>query len=170
MQKSQIVISDDVLASRGKRLANFLLDYIIQLILVALLTFLIVIVSELTSSYGLYNALIVNDSFLASYVLGAFILLLYYIIIETITARTIGKYITQTKVIMADGSPPHLSDILIRTLCRLIPFEQFSFLDDRGKGWHDSLSKTYVIDIKKYEDKLRSDDEIKQIGNISKDH
>lgn len=48
--------------------------------------------------------------------------------------KTIGKYITKTIVVMEDGSKPKASDIVLRSLCRLIPFDAFSFLGTEGKG------------------------------------
>jgi hypothetical protein len=42
-----------------------------------------------------------------------------------------------------DGSKPGLRTILLRTLCRFIPFEPFSFFGERG--WHDGLSDTLVV-------------------------
>ncbi len=33
----------------------------------------------------------------------------------------------------------------IRSLCRLISFEQFSYLGGGLNGWHDSLSNTQVV-------------------------
>ncbi len=36
--------------------------------------------------------------------------------------------------------------IMIRTLCRFIPLDQFSFLfSDNGQFWHDEFCKTKVI-------------------------
>jgi len=37
--------------------------------------------------------------------------------------------------------------IVIRSLCRFIPLEAFSFLFNDGSGWHDTISSTKVINI-----------------------
>ena len=38
------------------------------------------------------------------------------------------------------------NDILVRTFCRYIPFEAFTFLGNKSPiGWHDKLSKTIVV-------------------------
>ena len=165
MEALPYAVSEDVLASNGKRLGNFLIDYVVQIALMMGFTFLIAIVSELTSSYGLYNLIVENDGFLLNYLIGAFILLLYYIITESLMYKSLGKFVTQTKVVMIDGSQPSFYDILIRTLCRLIPFDFLSFLGTKGKGWHDQLSKTHVVDIKKFEESKANFFEINQIGN-----
>ncbi|MEP0386823.1 MAG: RDD family protein [Dokdonia sp.] len=70
---------------------------------------------------------------------------LYYFILEYVFKTTVGKTLTQTKVVGQDGSKTN--NIFLRTLCRIIPFEPFSFLFG-PKGWHDHFSETNVIDIK----------------------
>lgn len=78
--------------------------------------------------------------------------------------RSIGKYFTKTKVVMEDGSVPKTTDIILRTLCRLIPFNAFSFFNDEARGWHDSMSDTYVVDIEKFEAKRNTQSELDMIG------
>lgn len=65
---------------------------------------------------------------------------------------------------MVDGSKPKFDEILIRALCRLIPLNAFSFLGDLGKGWHDTLSKTYVVDVVKFDSKQSTINNLEQIG------
>lgn len=166
MRNQTFEIKETLLASKGKRLGNFLIDYIIQYLLMTGFGYVIFFISEMTASYGLYNLIIQNDSFLTNYIIGAFILILYYIINEGLTKRSLGKFITQTKVVMIDGSEPKFRDILIRTLCRLIPFEMLSFLGVNGKGWHDQLSNTYVVNAKEFDDSLRQSMEIDSIGKL----
>ncbi|MCK8480996.1 RDD family protein [Psychroserpens algicola] len=163
-------ITQDVLASKGKRFLNFIIDYIILYLLSFALGIAIALISELTGSYELYEFIALNDNFWVSYILGMFIWLFYYTLIETFTkGRTIGKYITKTTVVLFDGSKPTINEILIRSLCRLIPFEQFSFLGQDAKGWHDSLSKTYVVDVEKFEAKRATMNELNEIGKIGVD-
>ena len=72
----------------------------------------------------------------------------YYMLFEIFWQKTPGKWITRTKVVMADGSKPDFLHILGRTFSRFIPFEPFSFLGKNPVGWHDQLSKTRVINDK----------------------
>jgi uncharacterized RDD family membrane protein YckC len=58
--------------------------------------------------------------------------------------KTLGKFITKTKVVTKGGEKPELSDIIRRTLCRLIPFDKISYLFTKN-GIHDRLSETIVI-------------------------
>ena len=57
------------------------------------------------------------------------ILCLYYFIMELTLGKTIGKFFTGTKVVNLNGGKPNSSEIAIRTLCRFIPFELFTFLN-----------------------------------------
>lgn len=75
--------------------------------------------------------------------------LAYYAIMENSSGRTIGKYITNTKVINLDGSKPNLKTIIQRNSIRLIPFNAFSYIMDSEGAWHDYLVKVKVVDIRK---------------------
>ena len=166
MNQIKYTVTQDVLASKGIRFANFIIDYIIQVVFGIGIGVFIGIISELTGNYVLYDLVIETEGRFADYIFGAIILLIYYLTIESLTARSIGKYITKTKVVLYDGSRPTFYEILVRTLCRIIPFEQFSFLGEDGKGWHDSISKTYVVDIAKFEAKKATFEGLDEIGKI----
>ncbi|WP_462319563.1 hypothetical protein [Marinilabilia sp.] len=43
------------------------------------------------------------------------------------------------------GESPGFRTILIRSLCRFIPFDALSFLGGEESGWHDRISGTRVI-------------------------
>ena len=67
---------------------------------------------------------------------------LYYFIMEWTTGQTVGKMITKSKVVKCDSDgAPSISSILIRTLCRLIPLDFFTYLFI-PKGIHDKVSNT----------------------------
>jgi len=125
-------------ATQNKRLLNLFLDYGFTYVFAFILGGLLLVV-------GLWQALQmdkINES-----VLGILIALVYFVISETIWGKSFAKFITKTKVILKDGKKPKFGDIIIRTLCRFIPFDALSFLGSKNPiGWHDSLSKTIVID------------------------
>jgi len=73
------------------------------------------------------------------------IIVCYYVAIEGLTGRSIGKLITGTKVVTENGSKPSFMNFVGRNLCRLIPFDGLSFLMKNNRGWHDSISKTWVV-------------------------
>jgi uncharacterized RDD family membrane protein YckC len=77
------------------------------------------------------------------YLFGWMITVLYYFIMESTTQRTVGKLVTDSVVIDEYGNKPDTMTLLGRSFARIIPFEAFSCLGERG--WHDTLSKTYVV-------------------------
>jgi len=79
-------------------------------------------------------------------------LLFYYLVLEGIFNTTAGKCATNTTIVNMQGQRPSFVQILGRTFCRLIPFEAFSFLGESARGWHDSLTNTYVTDSINRED------------------
>ena len=66
--------------------------------------------------------------------------ILYYFIFESIFLQTIGKLHNNSYV---SHSGPRIPSISLRSICRLIPFDSFSYLGRHG--WHDSISNTNVI-------------------------
>ena len=55
-----------------------------------------------------------------------------------------GNFFTKTKVVNLNGEKPSLNDIIVRSFCRLIPFDRISFLFAKN-GFHDGISNTRVI-------------------------
>ncbi|ABW33195.1 RDD family protein [Acaryochloris marina] len=122
------------LAPKGKRLTNLILDYIFFFLFAF-------IVGLLFGIMGLEEVILnMNDV-----LLGLILYTTYYVSLECLFGKTIAKFITKTKVVTISGKKPGFSSIFVRTLCRLIPFEAFSFLGDDLYGWHDSFSKTRVV-------------------------
>ena len=76
--------------------------------------------------------------------MGIVIVTAYYTVLEGFTGRTLGKFITRTYVVTAEGLKPGFLTILGRTLCRFIPFEALTFLFS-SVGFHDRLSHTRVV-------------------------
>lgn len=122
------------LASGGKRFANYIIDTIVYYILVIALG-------------GVMGAFI-GEEYIDSPWFTLFFYLswvFYYWAFEATTGKTVGKYITRTKIVKEDGSMPSGTNVLGRSFARLIPFDPLSFLGSPGKGWHDSIPKIYVI-------------------------
>ncbi len=165
MNTQNFIVTPELFASREKRFGTYILDIIGYYILAVLIGVGIGLLASIGIEAPL-NYLTDLDS-LENLVLTLIIYFTYYILFETLLHRTLGKFITQTKVVMEDGSKPGVLDIILRTLCRLIPFEFFSFLGEKGRGWHDSMSNTYVVDIKKFEAKKRTQLDLDLIGVTS---
>ncbi|HXA02096.1 MAG TPA: RDD family protein [Cytophagaceae bacterium] len=72
----------------------------------------------------------------------------YYFLMEWRTGRTLGKFLTNTKVKNIHGEPPTFLQILIRTSLRFPLLDGISFLFGSEVGIHDMLSGTRVVKIK----------------------
>lgn len=126
---------DSKKVNSGTRLLNFIIDSIAFLIVFAILGFIIGLF------YNTDNQIILQ---LFGYLLLVVAFLGYYIFMEYKFQKTIGKLITKTKVLRADGEDAQMGDIIARTFCRLIPFDRLSFLFT-SNGFHDRLSNTTVV-------------------------
>ncbi len=152
-------ITPELLAPKSKRFGNFVIDMIVRY----LLFMIIGVIAALIDPEG-FLKWSESISRLEEILYSLLVLFLYFLWMETITQRTVGKYITGTKVVMADGSRPGIGVIFKRTLCRMIPFEVLSFIGETSLGWHDSLSKTRVVDIKLYNEALQLHNSFEEIG------
>jgi uncharacterized RDD family membrane protein YckC len=84
-------------------------------------------------------------------------LILYYLILEALFNTSAGKAATGTTIVNENGERPRFAQILGRTFCRLIPFEAFSFLGAVPRGWHDTMTNTYVVESINKEDAAMED-------------
>ncbi len=112
------------------RFFNFLIDFAIWLAIAYVLTSPINARNETHIQIGY---VILFASFIG-----------YYYLMEAKFQKTVAKIITKTKVVTKEGEKPTSTDILRRTLCRLIPLDVFSFIFSPN-GFHDRLSDTPVI-------------------------
>lgn len=143
MENKKFTVTDDLLASKGQRLLNFVIDLFIIYVIEISIGTTIILIGDLTKSDTASNW-VSSLSVVESLFFGLVILFFYYSTTEMYFFRTFGKYFTKTMVVKHDGSRPNMKSIMIRTLSRLIPFEPFSFLNTE-RGWHDTLSVTYVV-------------------------
>lgn len=126
-------------AGKGRRFGTLVVDYVGYMILAFVV--------------GVFLGLIFGEGWVAVFkavpeiVFGCGVLFLYYVFFEGLWGRTPGKLVFGTRVVTETGEPLTFGRVALRTLCRFIPFEPFSFFG--AKGWHDSLSKTRVVMAKK---------------------
>jgi uncharacterized RDD family membrane protein YckC len=136
------------LAPLSKRFLNFFIDSILCYAFTWGLSFL---GEYLLRAYG-FDGLQIGAPVLGNArftMANMAITIAYYGLFETLISRTPGKFVTDTRVVMRDSEKPGNTAILIRTLCRQIPLEFISFIPVFGKlpiGWHDTFSKTLVVD------------------------
>ena len=124
-------------AGKGLRFANFIIDSVVNTLIFYGAAILAAVVWE-------DEGLAFIEDFRGN-LLSLFLTLAYYVFLEATTGRTLGKMITGTKVVNDQGEMPSFGQTIGRSLCRFIPFEAFSFLGQTGRGWHDSLANTYVV-------------------------
>jgi hypothetical protein len=123
-------VFDSKKVSGLSRFIHFIVDTIVWFLIVAILTFSLNVKDD-------FQMLLGYLIFFASYIA-------YYVFMETKYQKTVGKFITKTKVVKTNGTKPELGDIVRRTFCRLIPFDRISFLFTQN-GFHDRLSDTTII-------------------------
>lgn len=119
------------------RFLNFIIDSICLSIVYVVLIFI----------FGLFLTVsIENEVLLSVFAILIFIAsdVLYYSVLEIKFQKTVGKFITKTKVVKITGEKPDNSEIIARSFYRLVPFDRISFLFFRN-GIHDYLSKTKVV-------------------------
>jgi uncharacterized RDD family membrane protein YckC len=148
MENKKFTITDDLLASKGERFLNFIIDLLIIYIIAVCIVATINIIGDVTDSYGVSNW-VKSLSLIENLFFGLIILFFYYAFTEMYFSRTFAKYFTKTMVVRVDGSKPNTKNFMIRTVSRLNPIDPFSFLGKSERGLHDTLSATYVV--KKHE-------------------
>lgn len=123
------------IVSSGVRFLNFLIDSIVYFILAFLFSFIIevLIQPKSQSMITLYGYILLFGTYIT-----------YYSLMEIKFQKTVGKFITKTKVVTLHGERPKNGEIITRTFCRLIPFDRISFLFTKN-GFHDYLSQTKVV-------------------------
>ena len=148
METKVFTLTDDLLASKGQRFLNFIIDLFVVYVITIGIGATVNIIGQLTDNYKL-SEWVISLTLLENIFFGLVVLFFYYAIMEMYLSRTFGKYFTKTLVVKHNGSKPNIKSIIVRTLVRLIPIEAFTFLNDNARGWHDTLSVTYVV--KKHE-------------------
>lgn len=132
-----------VRASRTKRFLNVFIDQLALYFIILAFSFLWVSTADYNESLYLEDE---SRFDLMSYVIGWGVTLLFYTLTEgLLKGKTLGKLITQTRALDEQGELLTFSKAFVRSLCRLIPFEAFTFLGERP-GLHDRLSKTMVVE------------------------
>lgn len=147
-------------ASQGLRFANYIVDLIAFYVL--MIIFFSIIGSFLSDPDALIDRLDKINPLLDR-LLSLIFYAIYMLIIEVILkGRSLGKFITGTKVMMIDGTAPTLSHYFTRNISRAVPFDQLSFFGTNG--WHDSWSDTRVVKITDYENDIKLQKDLESLG------
>lgn len=119
----------------GTRILNFLVDGLVVLLLAYLLF-------KIHKWYVFYYHITYFN--FGWFFFGT--MFFYYFLLETLFAKTPGKWLTQTKVVNLNGSKPTFMAIAIRSLIRITILDIF-FIPFLDKTLHDYLSKTVVVEV-----------------------
>ncbi len=159
-------VTDEMLANKSKRFANYIIDRILFNSIFLVFGFIASLLSELLANEQIILFLDGLDKInpILDFLITTITFTAFYTILESLSQKTIGKLVTNTKVVLENGEKPPLHVIIIRSLCRLIPFDAFSFLGDIPKGWHDTMSKTFVVDVKIFEEQKYAYESYQLIG------
>lgn len=149
MENQSFKITDSLFASQSQRLLNAIIDSLFIYILILSAGTTIVLVAEAMNNFVL-SSWVEEMSIPEIVFYSLLILFLYYFLTEVYFSRTVAKLITKTIVVNYDGSKPTIKMIFIRTLSRFIPLEGLSYLGSVPRGWHDALSRTYVVQKKEF--------------------
>jgi uncharacterized RDD family membrane protein YckC len=137
-------------ASNGQRFVNFFVDGLLLRLGLSYATSSLVIELLLATKPELAYEWFAEDvpkltSIIVSYAMGSINYLFYYTLCEkAFKGYTLGKLISGTRAIRQDGGELTFKDAFLRSLSRLVPFEQFSIWSGNGL-WHDAWTKTRVI-------------------------
>jgi uncharacterized RDD family membrane protein YckC len=71
-------------------------------------------------------------------------MVVYYFVLEALFSRTVGKWLTYSKVVNLQHQKPSIGAILLRSIARIIILDSF-FIPFLDKTLHDYLSKTQVV-------------------------
>lgn len=163
MSNSTYILDDTLLASAGARFLNYIIDLAVFVIILIVIGVLLGILIALFGLNGL-SVWVDNLGDLGWNVIVISVSMMYYTLTEGLFGRSLGKFITGTIVVDENGEKPTLGIAFKRSLCRLIPFDAFTFLGG-SRGWHDSISNTYVVRKKGLEENMKTFHEFNLIGN-----
>ena len=148
-QASAVALVDDTVlwdveaAGKWRRFFNWLID---RLVIYGLVVVGVVVAALVLGDRVLAWA--ENIDTLTDIALTYATTFLYYTFFEGLFGFSVGKLITNTRVVDERGNRLSFGRAALRSLCRLIPFDAISLLlsdDDVRRAWHDSLAKSYVV-------------------------
>jgi uncharacterized RDD family membrane protein YckC len=128
-------------ASGGKRFAHAFVDSTVYYVIYYFVEYVWFSVSNSDVLSNFFTGFFISVMFMFSFPI-------YYIVFEHFLQRTPGKFLTKTIVIDIYGNKPEIGNNILRNIIRLVPFEVFSCLSERG--WHDRWSDTFVVTEEEY--------------------
>lgn len=119
-------------AGGGKRFLNLLIDRVAILGIFFVVGIVLVILDERGVTHraaNFFDEIGALEDMLMTGLAGV----LYYSCLEGTCGRSLGKWITGTKVVTVSGEPLKFGAVLGRSFARMVPFEAFSFLGSAAR-------------------------------------
>ncbi|HEY8895411.1 MAG TPA: RDD family protein [Niastella sp.] len=131
-------------AKPGKRILNFIIDFIASFLAATFLYGITVdfILPPKPISYTPRNS---NSDLLDLLYFFSVYALFMGIMEAGYKGKTIGKFLTKTKAVNLDGSPISIKTAFARAFIRAIPLNPLSALTSACNPWHDKWTNTTVI-------------------------
>jgi uncharacterized RDD family membrane protein YckC len=139
-QPSSIPNVEITTASRKRRFVNYLIDRTLSFLLAYVGLLIVYILWRL-----LHLPFTSSTIWIQCICFFIPLVFLYYFIGERYLGRTLGKYITATQVIDKQNFPIKSKQIIIRTIARLVPFDELAILGYDRTTLHDKFSNTRVV-------------------------
>jgi len=135
-------------ADNSKRIGNYIIDIIGFLVFAAFIGIVWGLLAVSTNNEQWLDESESMGGQLIDTLFSYLVMIIYYVLSEYfLSGKTLGKYLTKTRAVTIDNQRMEIGTVIIRSLCRLIPFEAFSFLiGSNPRGWHDKFSNTKVIE------------------------
>jgi uncharacterized RDD family membrane protein YckC len=135
-------------ASPGQRFVNYLIDNLFMNYGLGYLSGMVIgaalaaispeFLSQSTSMENVWGFVLI------ALLIGYVNYIIYYTLCEKLfKGYTLGKLVSGTRAVCANGTELSFRDCILRSLCRLVPFEVFSGFG--GHPWHDRWTNTIVI-------------------------
>ncbi|MFB3389336.1 RDD family protein [Flavobacterium sp. LAR06] len=162
MSNSTYILDDTLLVSSGTRFLNYIIDLVSFFVVLFAIG---IVLGILTNLLGMTALGLWVDSLgdLGWNLVAITVSIIYYTVMEGLFGRSVGKFITGSVVVDENGEKPSFGTIFKRSLCRYIPFDAFTFLGG-SRGWHDSISDTYVVSKKGLDESVKSFHDFNLIG------
>lgn len=125
------------------------LSYLIDTLVLAVIGFLLGIILLLLDVFGHRDYFFIVDKmsvpFSKYHLILSFVIYSVYSFFEYKYQKTLGKYFMKLKVVSIDGNKPTVWQVLLRNYMRIVPGDVVSFLRRNARGFHDQISKTWVV-------------------------
>lgn len=156
------ILDERLKASERKRFVSCIIDFFFAFVTIFVSGLVVVTIGNVFNwdIFSIWRIIVLEYTFLAFFS----ILLINYLVLESLFGRSPGKFFMGTVVVDRNGLKPSFGFVFVRTLCRLIPLDVFSFLGKSERFWHDSISHTYVVEKNKLDFDIKVFYGVEKIG------